>query len=128
MKLREFPLLTDENIDPDVVAGLRRLGFDVLDVVESGRAGASDVDLLRWATSQGRVVVSHDADFGTLAILQNEPLVGLVFLRPGHIDPQFTMATIQALLNTDPDVTPPFVLVAKRSGIQVRIRVRALGP
>ena len=127
MKLREFPLLTDENVDPEVVAGLRRLGFDVLDVVESGRQGASDVDLLRWATSQGRVVVSHDADFGTLAILQNEPLVGLVFLRPGHIDPQFTMAMMGALLNTDPDVTPPFVLVARRSGNQVTIRVRALG-
>ena len=58
MKLREFPLLTDENVDPEVVAGLRRLGFDVfdvVDVVEGGRAGASDVDLPRWATSQGRV-------------------------------------------------------------------------
>ena len=62
-----------------------------------------------------------------LAILQNEPLVGLVFLRPGHIDPQFTMATIEALLRSDPDVTPPFVLVAKRSGSRVTIRVRALG-
>lgn len=127
MKLRDFPILTDENIDPNVVAGLRRLGFDVLDVVESGRAGASDVDLLRWAKTQGRVIVSHDSDFGTLAILQTEPLVGLVFLRPGHIDPKFTMATIGALLNADPDVTPPFVLVARRTGSQVTIRVRALG-
>ena len=126
MKLRQFPLLTDENVDPDVVAGLRRLGFDVLDVVESGRAGASDVELLRWAKSQGRVVFTYDADFGTLAVLQNEPLVGLVFLRPGHIDPQFTMATIQALLDTDLDVTPPFVLVARRSGNHVAIRLRAL--
>ncbi len=39
MNLRRFPLLTDENVDPDVVAGLRHLGFDVLDVVESGRPG-----------------------------------------------------------------------------------------
>jgi hypothetical protein len=58
LKLREFPLLTDENVDRDVVASLRGLGFDVVDVVESGRAGATDVDLLRWATSQGRVVVT----------------------------------------------------------------------
>ena len=126
MKLRQFPLLTDENVDPDVVAGLRQLGFDVLDVVENGREGADDVDLLRWATSQGRVVVSHDADFGTLAILQNEPLVGLIFLRPGHIDTKFTMETIEVLLQTNPDVRPPFVLVARRSGDQVTIRVRAL--
>lgn len=36
MKLRDFPLLTDENLDADVVAHLRQMGFDVLDVVESG--------------------------------------------------------------------------------------------
>ncbi len=119
--------MTDENVDPDVVAGLRRLGFDVLDVVESNRVGASDVELLRWAKSQGRVIVTHDADFGTLAMLQNEPLVGLVFLRPGHIDSHFTMGTIQALLDKDLEVTPPFVLVAKRIGKHVKIRLRALG-
>lgn len=127
MKLRQFPLLTDENIDPDVVAGLRQLGFDVLDVMENGREGADDIDLLRWATSQGRVVVSHDADFGTLAVLQNEPLVGLVFLRPGHIDSKFTMEMIEVLLQADLELTPPFVLVARRSGDQVTIRLRALG-
>jgi predicted nuclease of predicted toxin-antitoxin system len=79
LKLRDFPLLTDENLDPDVVAHLRQLGFDVLDVVERGLQGSTDVDLLRLATSQGRVVVTHDADFGTPAILQHEPLVGIVF-------------------------------------------------
>lgn len=127
MKLRQFSLLTDENVDPDVVAGLRGLGFDVLDAVESGRAGTSDVELLRWAKSQGRVIVTHDADFGTLAVLQNEPLVGVVYLRPGHIDAQFTLGTIQALLKKDLELTPPFVLVARRSGSQVKMRLRVLG-
>jgi predicted nuclease of predicted toxin-antitoxin system len=128
LKLRDFPLLTDENLDPDVVAHLRQLGFDVLDVVERGLQGTTDVDLLRQATSEGRVVVSHDADFGTLAILQGEPLVGIVYLRPGHIDPQFTVDTIRAVLSIDPDVTPPFIVVAKRSGNRVTARVRSLGP
>ncbi len=86
------------------------------------------MDLLRLATAQGRVVVTHDADFGTLAIHQNEPLVGLVYLRPGHIDPQFTIATVQTVLNNDPEVVPPFVLVAKRTGSSVMIRIRHLGP
>jgi hypothetical protein len=63
MKLREFPLLTDENLDSDVVASLRLTGFDVLDVVESGLQGSADVDLLRLAAAQGRVVVTHDADY-----------------------------------------------------------------
>jgi predicted nuclease of predicted toxin-antitoxin system len=98
VKLRDFPLLTDENLDPDVIAHLRKLAFDVVDVVESGLQGWADVDLLRHATAQGRVIVTHDADFGTLAVLQNEPLVGLIYLRPGHIDTQFTIETIQAVL------------------------------
>jgi predicted nuclease of predicted toxin-antitoxin system len=128
VKLRDFPLLTDENTDPDVVAHLRQIGFDVVDVVESGLQGSTDVDLLRLATAQGRVVVTHDADFGTLAILQHEPLVGLFYIRPGHIDPQFTIETINSVLTADPDLTSPFVLVAKRSGSRVTIRIRQLGP
>jgi predicted nuclease of predicted toxin-antitoxin system len=90
--------------------------------------GSIDVDLLRLATPQGRVIVSHDTDFGKLAILQNEPLIGLMFLRPGHIDPQFTVATIQAVLSLDPEVSTPFILVAKRTGNRVIVRVRSLSP
>ena len=128
MKLREFPLLTDENLDPDVVARLRQLGFDVVDVIASGLQGSTEVDLLQLAAAQGRVVVTHDADFGTLAIHQSEPLVGLVYLRPGHIDAQFTIQTVQTILNADPDVLPPFILAAKRTGNNVTIRIRHLGP
>jgi len=43
LKLGKFPLLTDENVDPDVVAGRRGLGFDVLDVVEGGRAATCNL-------------------------------------------------------------------------------------
>ena len=124
MKLREFRLLTDENVDPEVVAWLRGVGFDVFDVCENSLQGSLDVDLLRRAVADNRVVVTHDADFGTLAVHQNEPIVGLVYLRPGHIDAQFTIGTMQALLTADPDVTPPFLLIAKRSDRGVTIRVR----
>ncbi len=128
MKLRDFPLLSDENLDPVVITHLRQVGFDVLDVVESGMQCAADVDLLRLATAQGREVVTHDADFGNLAIHQNEPVVGMFFPRPGHIDAAFTVETIQAVLSTDPDVTPPFILVAKRTVKTVTMRIRHLGP
>lgn len=127
MKLRDFKLLTDENIDPDVGAHLRQLGFDVIDVAESGLQGSVDVDLMRLATSQGRLVVTHDSDFGTLAIQQGEPLVGLIYLRPAHIDVKFTIESFQAVLSSDPDVVPPFILVAKRSGNNITIRIRHLG-
>ena len=128
MKLREFRLLTDENVDPKVVAWLRGPGFDVFDISENSLQGSLDIDLLRRAVAENRAGVTHDADFGTLAVHQGEPIVGLVYLRPGHIDAQFTIGTIEALLTADPDVTPPFLLIAKRSDRGVTIRVRHLTP
>lgn len=128
MKLPAFGLLTDENIDPDVVQWLCDFGFDVRDVFRSGLQGATDLDLLRLAVAENRLVVTHDSDFGTLAILQGEPVVGLIYLRPGHIDPQFTIKTLASILKQDPEVTPPFILVARRIDDRVTMRIRQIIP
>ena len=128
MRLVDFPLLTDENIDVEAVRFLRQQGFDVRDVCDEGLQGSTDIELLRRAVAENRVVVTHDSDFGTLAIHAGEPLVGVLFLRPGHIDPAFTIETIKTVIEHGLDITPPFVLVARRSGLNVTIRYRPLGP
>ncbi len=128
MKLCEFGLLTDENIDSDIADWLTAIGFDVLDVKRARLQGTTDVDLMRRAFAENRIIVTHDADFGTLAMLQGEPVVGLLFLRPGHIAPAFTIGTLSTVLTTDPEVTPPFIIVARRAADQVAIRIRQLSP
>lgn len=40
MKLTDYPLLTDENIDSVVTSFLRAAGFDVLNVIEEGLQGS----------------------------------------------------------------------------------------
>ena len=70
MKPFEFPLFADENIHPDVVAALRERGRDVSSVVEAGLGGADDITVLRHAFGEGRVVCTHDSDFGSLLITQ----------------------------------------------------------
>jgi hypothetical protein len=61
VRLRDFPLLTDENIQPTVVAHLRSEGCDVLDVREGGLIGADDAarreveSFLRTARNPERV-------------------------------------------------------------------------
>jgi predicted nuclease of predicted toxin-antitoxin system len=127
VKLRDFPLVADQNIHADVVAFLRAEGFSVVDVTQAQLSGGSDALILTWAVSEGRVVLTHDADFGTLAIAQGAPAVGIVYLRPGHVGPQPTIDTLTRLLAADPDLTPPFVLVAKRTADRVGIRIRPLG-
>jgi predicted nuclease of predicted toxin-antitoxin system len=87
-------------------------------------AAADDADLLRLAFSDSRVVLTHDRDFGTLAVARQEPLVGIIYLRPGHIQAQFTIESMRALLAANLDLQPPFLLVARRRGSTVSIRLR----
>ena len=128
MKLREFPLLADQNIHGEVVTYLRYDGFDVADVVQMGLVGATDDVILTRALAEGRVVVTHDGDFGTLTIPQGSSFVGIVYLRPGHVGAQPTIDSLQQLLAANVDVQPPFIVVVKRTGNTVAIRVRQVTP
>jgi predicted nuclease of predicted toxin-antitoxin system len=117
-------LLADENIHPLVIQFLLPLGCEVVDVYALGLAGQPDDAILRQAMRDTRIVLTHDRDFGRLAILGRQLLHGIVFLRPGHIDPQFTIASLEAINKHDFDLSPSFILVARRRGPHVQIRVR----
>ena len=127
MKPLEFPLLADENIHPGVVAALLAQGKDVRTLYEEGLAGASDTDILRRAFDTGQVVVTQDSDFGMLALYAGQASHGIIYLRPGHIQPEYVLKSIEAIENSDVDVQPGFILVAERRGDSVRIRLRSTG-
>lgn len=110
-----FPLLTDENIAPDVVvAGLRARGLDVRTAWEEQLIGRPDLDVLERATAQGRVVVTHDLACGPSAVRAGTSFVGIVYLRPGHISARFVLEVVDALLRSALHVKPPFIAVAER--------------
>lgn len=124
MRLEDLPLLTDENIHPEVKEFLRKSGHDVLDVKESGLTGTSDLLLLQRAFAENRAVITHDSDFGRLAIAQFEPIIGIIYLRPGHHKADFTIATLKELFRRQLNLSVPFIIVAARAGDRVSIRVR----
>ena len=77
MKLTAIKILADENISPKVVAYLRSLGLDILDVKEQQWFGKPDADLLHIAFTEQRFVLTHDSDFGELAINEGKRCYGL---------------------------------------------------
>ena len=125
MKALDFPLLADENVNPEVIEFLRKAGLNVSSVAEQRNFGLSDTEVLLQATEVGRVVLTHDSDFGGLALM-GAKFVGIIYLRPGHIRANFTIQTLEAIRDNAPEVTPPFILVAERTGDIVKIRVRQL--
>ena len=59
MKVR---FLADENVDVDVVLGLKRRvdDVDIVRVQDVGLRTQDDPAILQWAADEGRVLVSHD--------------------------------------------------------------------
>jgi predicted nuclease of predicted toxin-antitoxin system len=53
----------DEHIDTAIADGLRRRGIDATTTPETGLRGAEDEAHVAFARSEGRVVVTNDADF-----------------------------------------------------------------
>ena len=57
-------LVSDENFNGDILRGLfrRRPSLNVVRVQDVGLNGTSDSEILEWAASEGRIVLTHDRD------------------------------------------------------------------
>ena len=53
----------DENVPSAIAEGLRRRGVDATITPQAGLLNADDEAQLRFAYSQGRVLITNDADF-----------------------------------------------------------------
>ena len=79
-------LLADENFNGDIVRGLLlRLGdLDLVRVQDVGLAGADDPDVLAWAASDDRIILTHDRatmpDFAYQRVSQGEAMSGVFIL------------------------------------------------
>ncbi len=85
--------LVDECCPAAVARALRDLSFDVHTVVERAR-GLSDRDVLRLAWEEGRILVTTDKDFGTLAVRAGYRLHGLVLLRYSRLTSESTVEAV----------------------------------
>jgi predicted nuclease of predicted toxin-antitoxin system len=76
-----WPLYMDHHVPWTVTSGLRQLGFDVLTAAEDHSAERDDDDLLDRATRGGRILVTQDRDFLSLAATRRDTVrrfVGVV--------------------------------------------------
>lgn len=76
--------LADENFNGAIVRGLHRRSRDVdlLTVQQAGLSGASDPDVLEWAATADRILLTHDVntipDFVRERVATGRPMPGVV--------------------------------------------------
>lgn len=126
MKPLDFPLLTDENVDAGVIEGLRERSHDVQTVFGESLVGCSDETILEHCREGGRVVVTHDGDFGELAVRAGRGFLGIIYLRPGHISADTVLKSIDALASLQAEVSPPFIVIVTQSEGWVRVRAKTV--
>lgn len=76
--------LLDEDVNPAVARVARGLGLDVISVHEIGRTGSSDDEQLRFATGDGRILVTRNRDdfivLTRTAFATNRPHAGVLIV------------------------------------------------
>jgi predicted nuclease of predicted toxin-antitoxin system len=71
----------DENVDLHLVPFLEGLGHDVSSVRSRSLRGQPDDRLLEIATSEQRILLTHDRDFGELIFRRHMQHHGVILLR-----------------------------------------------
>ena len=122
MKISSLKLLTDENVSPRIVSFLQKKGIDVVDVKERGWHGNEDKYLMEIANKEKRLILTHDADFGTLAINEGIPCYGIIYMRLKNLKLTNVINVLEKLFVIDKDIHEKSLIVVE----DTRLRIRTL--
>ncbi len=120
MIFHNIKVLADENISPKVVAFLRQHGIDVLDTKEQSWFGKEDEELLEIAYKEQRYVLTHDSDFGTMAIHEGKRCYGIIYIRVKNLHPQNVTKVCEKLFELKTDLVPGSILVVGEARLRIR--------
>ncbi len=73
--------LADMGISPRVVSTLRERGHEAIHLQEQGLGKMPDGDILAKALTEGRVLLTHDLDFGELLAASGGRLPSVIIFR-----------------------------------------------
>ena len=80
MSKHTLKFLADESCDFNVVRSLRSTGHDVSAISELSPS-ASDLQVLRLAVEEERILLTEDKDFGEWIFAQKETMSGVLLIR-----------------------------------------------
>jgi hypothetical protein len=79
-----LPLAADESLHGHIVRGLRRRepSIDLVSIEEAGLGGSTDPEVLEWAATEGRILVSQDENtmigYAWDRVKAGQPMPGLI--------------------------------------------------
>ena len=113
--------MADESCDFGVVRMLRSSGYDVKAIVEL-MPSASDLQVLREATREGRILLTEDKDFGEWIFAQGQAVSGVVLIRyPAYLRKQMIRSMLEVVTEHGTQLRNVYCVLAPG-----RARIRSL--
>ena len=114
-------LLANENFPLPSVQILRKAGYDVLSITEES-SGIEDSEVLAWATSEQRVILTFDRDYGELIYrLGLSSPSGVIYFRYQPLTPLEPAEQLLSLLQVEKLQFEGKFTVVERSQIRQRL-------
>jgi len=93
--------LTNENISPESADFLERLGYPCRSLRRDGPRGIPDTEVVALAKSEGRVILTHDLDFGEIYYHAEQGQIGILVLRLRYQTVEVVNDTLERFLRSD---------------------------
>ncbi len=114
-------LLADENIPSSIILALKKDGYDIR-CIRLDAPGISDIDVMRYAHRDKRVILTFDLDFGELAVKDRVyPSTGIILLRLHQMNPQQMAEYTRGVIRSRKDWEGHFSVIEND-----RVRMRQL--
>ena len=113
--------LVDMGISPRTAAFLRSLGHDAVHLYEQDLGRLSDPTILQKARDEGRVLLTHDLDFGELMAASGAELPSVVIFRLRDMRPELVNAYLDKVVAEHQEMLEQGVIVSV-SERQIRLR------
>jgi predicted nuclease of predicted toxin-antitoxin system len=114
-------LLADENIPASVVKILTEEGYDIR-WIRTDSPGISDIEVMRYAHQEKRIILTYDKDFGELAVKDPVyPSSGVILVRLSQKNPDLIAKYIRDVITLRLDWEGHFSVIEAE-----KIRMRPL--
>lgn len=114
--------VVDANLSPRLAEFLRDAGHDAVHVRDIGMRAASDDEIIDYAISTDRIVISHDTDFGTLLAYRELSKPSFILIRssdPVDVDDQARLVVANLDAMSD-DLEAGAIAVFARGRLRIR--------